>query len=68
MLSTMAVELIHPHYLVAMQAVISLMMRLKHGASHTPPFNIEVKNCWKCTACTALCMDGWKLDQFSVLM
>jgi hypothetical protein len=64
----MAVELTHPQYLVAMQAVISLMMRLKHGASHTPPFNGEVKNCWKCIASTALCIDGWILDQFSVLM
>jgi hypothetical protein len=36
MLSTMAVELARPHYLVVMQAVISVVMRLKHGASHTP--------------------------------
>jgi hypothetical protein len=44
------------------------MIRLKHGASHTPPFNGEVKNYWKCTATTALCIDGWILDQFSVMI
>jgi len=54
----MAVELTLPHYPVAY---------FSDGASHTPPFNGEVKNCWKCTASTALCIDGWILDQFSVI-
>jgi len=40
MLPTMAVEFTHPYYPPVMQAVISVMMRLKHGASHTPVGNV----------------------------